>query len=298
MLRRSLLLPLVLGPVALSSMALFPGKNCLAAPARAGTAPLRVVTSFSVLADMVRQLAGNNATVDSLVGPGGDVHEYEPHPSDLEKLARADVVVVNGLGLDRWMNRLIQASGTKAPVIVAGAAVIPRQLPGGITDPHAWQNPQNGILYVKAIAAGLAPFGMALNTEAYIAQIRALDQWCAQQFATIPAARRRIVTSHDAFGYYAARYGLQIMPVRGVENAEPSAQEFAALATRLRAAHGEVVFLENLTNPALLQSLAAETGARVGGTLYADSLSPPDGPAANYLAMIRYNTQTIVTALR
>ncbi len=267
-------------------------------PVRAENRPLRIVASFSVLADMVRNLVGDTASVDSIVALGGDVHEYEPRPSDLEKLARADAVVLNGLGLDRWMNRLVEASGSKARVIVAGAAVVPRQLPGGITDPHAWQNPLNGILYVQAIAAGLSQVpGITARASAYIARIRALDQWCLSQFAGVPVAQRHIVTSHDAFGYYAARYGLQILPVRGIEDAEPSAEEFAALATRLRAARGEVVFLENLTNPALLQSLANETGARIGGTLYADSLSRPDGPAGSYLAMVRYNTQTIVSAL-
>lgn len=267
-------------------------------PVRAETRPLRIVASFSVLADMVRNLVGDAASVDSIVALGGDVHEYEPRPSDLEKLARADAVVLNGLGLDRWMNRLVEASGSKAKVIVAGAAVVPRQLPGGITDPHAWQNPLNGILYVQAIAAGLPQVpGIGARAAAYIAQIRALDQYCLSQFASVHLARRHIVTSHDALGYYAARYGLQILPVRGIEDAEPSAEEFAALATRLRAAHGEVVFLENLTNPALLQSLASETGARIGGTLYADSLSRPDGPAGSYLAMVRYNTDTIVNAL-
>ncbi len=271
-------------------------------PARA-VAPLRVVASFSVLADMVRQIGGAGVIVDSIVGIGGDVHEYEAKPSDLGKLAAADLIVLNGLGLDNWMKRLIQASGSKALVIVAGAAVAPRALPGGITDPHAWHNPANGVLYARAIAAGLLILpsvdqaAVQRNAAQFIAAIEATDRWCAAQFAAIPADRRQIVTSHDAFGYYAARYGLVIHPVRGVDNAEPSAAAFAGLVKRLQGVKG-VVFLEIMTNPSLLTALAQETGAKIGGSLYADSLSAPDGPAGNYLAMIRYNTNTIIAGLK
>ena len=285
-------------------------RSLLAAPllallpkGRAARPPLRIVASFSVLADLVRQVAGDQALVESIVGPGGDVHEYEPRPSDLEKLARADLIVLNGLTLDDWMRKLITASGSQAPVVVAGARVVPRQLPGGITDPHGWHDPENALLYVEAIAAALARIpgldqpAIAARAAAYGAQIRALEQSCAALYAPIPPARRRLVTSHDAFGYYAARFGLTIVPVRGVEDAEPSAQQMAALATRLKSFQGAPVFLENLTNPALLRALAAESGARIGGTLYADSLSAPDGPAGSYLAMIRFNTETIVRAL-
>ena len=270
---------------------------CCVRPAVArGAVP--VVASFSVLADIARAIGGDQLSVASLVAIGGDVHEYEAKPSDLAKIGDAAVIVVNGLGLDPWVGRLIGASGSTAPVIVASAKVTPRRLPGGITDPHAWQDPRNGILYAQAIAAGLAGRVLASRLAAYILALEALDHWCAAQFATVPPARRQIVTSHDAFGYYAARYGLIIHPVRGVENAEPSADEFAALVTRLQQAKGSVVFLENMTNPALLQSLAEETGAKIGGSLYADSLSAPGGPAASYIDMIRYNTNTIVAALR
>ena len=282
----------------LTAPLLLPGLRARAAAA------LHVVASFSVLADMVRQIVGDQAIVDEIVAIGGDVHEYEARPGDLDKIARAGLIVVNGLGLDRWIGRLIVASGSSALVVVAGCQVSPRQLPGGVTDPHAWQNPQNGILYAKAIEAavlqapGVDRAAIARQAQGYIAAIGALDRWCATEFATIPLSRRQIVTSHDAFGYYSARYGLTIHPVRGVENAEPSAAEFAALITRLRQQKGSVVFLENMTNPALLQSLAQETGTLIGGSLYADSLSAPGGPAATYIDMIRYNTLTIVHALR
>jgi len=266
--------------------------------------PLRGLASFSVLADMLRQVAGGEIGVDTLVSIGGNVHEHESRPSDLNKIARADLIIVNGLGLDRWIDRLIAASGFNAPVITAGAAVTPRRLPGGITDPHAWHNPENGVLYVKQIEAGLLslqgldPAVIRRHATAYIAEIENTDRWCAAQFAAIPPARRTIVTSHDAFGYFAAQYGLTIVPVRGIEDSEPSASEFASLVTRLKQHRGSVVFLENMTNPSLLTSLSQETGARIGGTLYADSLSAESGPAPTYLDMVRYNTTTIVNALR
>jgi zinc/manganese transport system substrate-binding protein len=275
----------------------------LATPAYA-SAPLPVVATFSILADMTREVAGPAAAVRTLVPPDGDVHVYEPRPSDLLAIRGAALVVTNGLGLEGWLTRLLPASGTKARVVVAAEAVTPRQMDEGL-DPHAWQDPRNGILYVRAIADGLAAVApdqaaaIRARADAYARRIAEMDAWIAEQIATVPPAERRILTSHDAFFYFGARYGIAFIGVQGIDTeSEPSAADIAALVRQVRATGVKAVFVENMANPALIRTVARESGVALGPAVYSDALSPPGGPADTYLKMFRHNVTQFVKAMR
>jgi zinc/manganese transport system substrate-binding protein len=283
---------------------LLAGLAAVPVAARAAAPKLRVVASFSILSDMVHQLG---APVDTLVGPDQDVHIYEPRPKDLRRLATANLLVRNGLGLEGWMDRLAGASGFKGPVVVAAADVAPRTIKEGgaiATDPHAWQDPRNGALYITAIAEGLVtadPANEALYRAAANstrAAILATDAWIAQKLAPIPPGRRRIITKHDAFGYYGARYGIEFLAPEGISTEfEPSAKAIAALVAQIRRENIRAVFIENMTSPRMARMLARETGAVLGGTVYSDALSQPGGPAATYLDMLRHNTALFAAAM-
>lgn len=270
--------------------------------------PLRAVASMSILADLVRQVGGGAVSVTSLVPPDGDAHVYQPKPADLRAVLQAKLLVENGLGLEGWMQRLTGAGGFTGTRVVAAQAVTPRTLTEGgatATDPHAWQDPRNGVLYVRAIAAGLIQAdpdrAEAYRSAAarYSATIEATDAWIQQQFAPIPPADRRIITTHDAFGYYGARYGIELLSAEGLSTeAEPSAHAIAALVAQIRREKVRAVFLENMTDPRLARMLARETGAALGGTVYSDALSPPNGPAATYVAMLRHNTTLFAAAMQ
>ncbi len=274
-----------------------------AAPARAAAA-LPVVASFSILADMTHEIGGPAVSVRSLVPPDGDPHVYEPRPSDLIAIRGAALVVTNGLGLEGWLDRLLPASGTKARVVVAAAAVTPRQLGAGL-DPHAWQDPRNGILYVRAIADGLARVApdqataIRARADEYVRRIADTDTWIEKQVDQVPPERRRILTSHDAFAYFGARYGIAFIGVQGIDTeSEPSAAAIAALLRQIRAEGIAAVFVENMTNPGLARMVARESGAVLGPAVYSDALSPPGGPADTYVKMLRHNTALFVQAMR
>jgi zinc/manganese transport system substrate-binding protein len=289
--RRSFLAALGLAPVA----------------ARAAN-PLRVVASFSILADLTRQVGGEAISVEALVGPDGDAHEYDPRPRDLRTVMAAGLLVRNGLGLEGWMDRLTGAAAFKGKVVVAAEKVTARTMKedsGAIaTDPHAWQDPRNAVLYVQAIADGLAfadPAGAATYRAAaarYAAQIMQADAWIEAKLASIPVDRRRIITTHDAFGYYGARYEVEFLSAEGISTEfEPSAKKIAALVAQIKREKVRAVFIENMTSPRMAQMLANETGAVLGGTVYSDALSPPGGPAATYLDMLRHNTTLFADAM-
>jgi zinc/manganese transport system substrate-binding protein len=270
---------------------------------------LRVVASFSILGDLTRQVGGDAVAVETLVGADGDVHVYEPRPKDLRTLMAARVLVRNGLGLEGWMDRLTGAAGFKGSVVVASDKVTPRTMKeaGGAiaTDPHAWQDPGNAILYVRAIADGLAsadPANAAAyrdSAERYVARIAQAGAWIEATLAPIPADQRRIITTHDAFGYYGARYGVEFLAAEGISTEfEPSAKAIAALVAQIKREKVRAVFIENMTSPRMAQMLARETGATLGGTVYSDALSPAGGPAASYLDMLHHNTTLFAAAMR
>jgi zinc/manganese transport system substrate-binding protein len=280
--------------------------NLLALPAlAAGEIP--VVTSISILSDMVRNVGGVHVAVTELIGPDADAHAFEPSPADAKALAGAKLVVVNGLGLEGWLDRLIAASGYRGPVVVASQGVVPREMAEDgdtVSDPHAWQDLANGKLYVESIARGLAATDpahaadYAANARSYLREIAAADGWVRAGLGKVPAAQRKVVSSHDAFGYFGAAYAVEFAAAQGIsEDAEPSAADLKQTIDQIRAEHIKVLFLENALSPRLIEQIARETGAAVGGTLYADALSPPGGPADTYLNMFRHNVPLLRDAM-
>lgn len=306
--------------------------------------PLKVVASFSILGDIVREVGGADVSVTTLVGPDGDAHGYEPTPGDARKLAEARVLIVNGLDFETWLPRLTKASGFSGQTVTASKGVKPRAFGsqgeghGGTdghddhdhdhdhgqdhdhdhdddhkhghhhhhgADPHAWQNLANGVIYARNVADGLAAADPAhaqayrQRADAYIARLNALDASVRKAFDAIAADRRKVVTSHDAFGYFGDAYGVTFIPAMGVStDAEPSAREVAAIIEQVRREKVPAVFVENISSPKLVQQIARETGAKVGGTLYSDALSKPGQPGATYLEMFEWNARQLATALQ
>jgi len=285
----------------------------LAASAAAQPAPKpRVVATFSILADLVRAVGGDRVEAVALVGPGADAHSFAPKPADAQALARASLVVVNGLGFDAWADRLVRTAGYKGAVVVASAGVAPRKAGDdhhdhghADIDPHAWQNPANVKLYVANIRDALVradPAGAdayAARAGNYLARIDALNAEISALFAPIPKERRRVATSHEAFGYFGEAFGVEFAAAQGVSGeGDVSARRLGALIRQIRTQKIPAVFIENLSDPRLAERIAAETGARVGGALYPDALTGPEGPAATWLDLMRANARTIAAALR
>jgi zinc/manganese transport system substrate-binding protein len=289
----------------------------LVAPAAAQEAqPIPVVASFSILGDLVKNVGGNRITVSTLVGPDGDAHVFQPAPADAKKVAAAKVVFVNGLGFEGWMERLVKASGTKAQMVTASTGVQSRQMEEGdeghakgahsheITDPHAWQSVGNAKLYVANIRDGLIaadPEGKATyeaNASAYLAKLDQLEAQVKATITGIPAERRRIITSHDAFGYFGAAYGMEFIAPQGVSTeAEASAKDVARIIRQIKTQKIPAVFMENISDPRLVKRIAAETDAKIGGTVYSDALSDDKGPASTYIDMMQNNIRELSAAL-
>ncbi len=280
---------------------------------------LKVVTTFTILGDMLKNVGGEHIALGTLVGPDGDAHVYEPTPADARALAGADLVIVNGLGFEGWIDRLVKASGYKGPVVVASAGIDALKTEDahdehddhgkaekdedhhhGELDPHAWQDLANGRLYVANIARALVAADPAhaddyrRRAEAYDHKLVALDREIRSRLEAVPADRRKVITSHDAFQYFGRAYGIDFhAPVGLSTESEPSAGEVAALVRQMRSERIRALFVENITDPRLVQQLAREAGAVIGGTLYSDSLSGPTGPAPTYLDMFRHNASEI-----
>lgn len=286
----------------------------------------RVVASFSLLADMVREVAPPDFEVSALVGPDADAHVFEPRPADGRRLAEADLVVVNGLGFEGWMERLVRASGYRGTVVVASRGIAPRrggghgkaagghgpdhdhgpgQAHGHGPDPHAWQDLANARRYVGNLADAMATrwptreAQVRARAAGYLGRIERLDAQVRQWLGVVPRAERRVITSHDAFGYFAAAYELDFLAPRGWStSSEPSAAAVASLVRQIREQRVRALFLENISDARLIERIARETGARVGGTLYSDALSRPEGPAGTYLKLFEHNARSLADALR
>lgn len=268
---------------------------------------LPVVATFSILADFARNVGGERIEVTALVGPNGDTHVYQPKPADAKELVAARLILVNGLGLEGWIDRLIKASGAKAPVVIATKGISPQHMrEGGRVglDPHAWQSIANAKIYVANIRDGLIaadPEGEAAyraNAENYLAKLDALEKEVKAEIAKIPPKQREIITTHDAFGYFGTAYGFHFIAPEGVSTeTEASARDVAKIIRQIKAEKIPAVFLENVTDPRLVRSIAAESGAKVGGTLYSDALSPANGPASTYIDMMRNNIRELSAAL-
>lgn len=288
-------------------------------------AELDIVASFSIIGDFARNVGGDRVAITTLVGPDGDAHVYEPRPADAAALQRADVILVNGLGFEGFIGRLVEASGAKAPVVEVSQGITPLKASEdehhheaggheghdhaghhhhGEFDPHAWQSVRNAEIYVKNIADAFCKADKAgcpiytANAAAYTAKLADLDKEVRDAIGAIPAGRRTIITSHDAFGYFERDYGLRFIAPEGVSTeSEASASDVAKLIEQVKEDKASAIFLENITNPRLIEQIATETGLKVGGTLYSDALSGKDGPASTYVDLFRYNIRTLKAAI-
>ena len=270
--------------------------------------PLKVVASFSVLADLVRSVGGERIKLTTLVGPGGDAHVYTPTPADAQTVASASLLITNGLGFEGWLPRLVASTGNRATVVEATNGIRPRKAESergrDSIDPHAWQSVANAKVYVGNIRDALVaadPAGAgayAANASAYLKQLDQLDGEIREAVAKIPPARRQVVSTHDAFGYFADAYAITFVAPQGVStDTEPTAKDIAAIIMLVRAARIPAVFLEKLGDVRLIGRIASETGARIGGTLYSDSLTPAGGEAPTYIEMMKHNIRELTRAL-
>ncbi len=282
-------------------------------PARAQD-KLNVVATFSILGDFAKNVGGDRVNVTTLVGANSDTHVYTPTPSDAKKITDAKLVIVNGLGLEGWLPRLVKSSGGKAVTVVATKGLAPRKIEAGETlsqdrdtgsaDPHAWQSVVNAKTYVANIRDALIaadPAGTDAyksNAAAYLSKLDTLDAEVREAVAKIPPERRSVISTHDAFGYFADAYGVKFIAPQGVSTeSEPSARDIAAIITQIKKQKIPAVFLENVSDPRLMQRIASETGAKIGGTLYSDSLTDEKGPAPTYIDMVRHNIKALTNAL-
>ena len=273
----------------------------------ATAAPIEAVASFSILGDMVQVVGGDRVHVTTIVGPNADTHAYEPKPSDAAAVAKAQIFFVNGLGFEGWMDRFVQSTGYKGPLIVTSDGVKSHTMVDDgetVSVPLAWQSLQNGILYVENITKGLCAVDAdgcttyQTNAKAYEAQIGALDAAVKAQIATVPEAKRKVITTHDAFLYFGGEYGVTFLAPEGIStDAEPSAAGVAKLITQIRAEGVSALFIENMSDGRLIQQIASETGVKMGGELYADALSEPSQPAPTYLDMFKHNISLLIPAM-
>jgi zinc/manganese transport system substrate-binding protein len=276
---------------------------------------LPVVATFSILGDLVKNVGGERITLTTLVGPDGDAHVYSATPADAKNVADAKVVFINGLGYEGWMDRLVKASGTKAPLVTATRGIKTQRMAGSDShghghshaesDPHAWQSVANVRVYVTNIRDGLIkadPAGKIeyeSNAKACLEKLDMLEKEIRTAIGSIPKARRKVITSHDAFAYFRAAYGIDFVAPQGVSTeSEASAQDLARIIRQIKAQKIPAVFLENVSDPRLVRRIADETGARIGGTLYSDALSDENGPAASYIEMMRHNLRQFAEALK
>ena len=267
----------------------------------------QVVTSFSILADLTHAVGGEHIELTNLVGPDEDAHVFEPSPEHARTLLQADLIIANGLGFEPWLERLLASSEARGRRIDASQGVLPLWLEEDgekVADPHAWQSLSNAEIYVRNITQALSQLdpehaaAYAANRDAYLARLHSLLKTANARIADLPASQRKVVTSHDAFGYLGQAWQLQFIAPQGLStHDEPSAAEVAALIRQLRSEGVRAVFVENIRDPRLVRQIADEAGARVGGTLYSDALAS-QGPASTYLGMFQHNLDTLLAALK
>ena len=275
---------------------------------------INVVASFSILGDLVQQVGGEHISVSTLVGPNGDAHVYQPTPQDTIRLTKSQLFVVNGLGFEGWMERLVSASHYKGKVITASQSIKPQTFtdtddnkaaPHAAQDPHAWHSIPNAVQYVHNIADGLSQIDpehkveYQANAGNYIQRLEQLDKSLLAEFAAIPADKRKMITSHDAFGYLSARYQITTIAPQGMSTeSEASASDVAKIIKQIRKEKIKALFVENISDPRLMQQISKETGVNPGKELFSDALSDKSGPASTYLDMMHYNTTQILSALK
>lgn len=277
--------------------------------------PVRVVASFSILGDWVRAVGGDRVAVDVLVGPGADAHVFQPTPLHARQVGQAQAVFSVGMGFEGWLGRLLKSAAYRGhQVVVSQGIEVLRNQPAkghdhahnhGATDPHAWQSVKQTLVMVGRVADGLCRADAAgcdtyrANAARYAGQLRELDAEIRAAWAAVPAAQRKVITSHDAFGYYARDYGVRFLAAQGVSTeSEASAQGVARLVRQIRQEKVKALFVESIADPRLMEQIARETGVKPSGALFSDSLSPAGGPAATYIDLMRHNTRALVTAAR
>lgn len=266
-------------------------------------APLQVIASFSILGDLAAEVGGDHVEVTTLVGPNGDAHVYEPTPADARATVAADLVIVNGLGFEGWLERLVEASGYSGPVAISSDGVKPLRLEG-TADPHTWQSIENAKTYVQNILTALCAADAnncadyQANAGAYVEELKALDASIKAGFAAIADEKRKVITTHDAFGYFAQAYGIAFLAPQGAStDSEASAADVASLIEQIRREGVTALFVENISDPRLIEQIGRETSAQLGGELYSDALSEPDGPAPTYLEMMWHNANLLQRAM-
>jgi zinc/manganese transport system substrate-binding protein len=289
-------------------VALISAGSLLSTPDAAHARQIHAIATFSVLGDVVKEIGGDKVDVTVLVGPDRSPHTFEPSPRDAANLKSSDLVFVSGFGLEGWLDRFITASGYTGKVVTAsnGISTVDRERRGSMSrDPHVWNNPLNVVVWAGNIRSALAEADpedatqFSANAERYIKQLQALDADARAAIGSIPAARRKVLTSHDAFGYFANAYGVKFMAPQGLSTAsEASAKDVGEIVRQIKAQDIKVYFIENADDPRLVQSIAEQTGAKPGGELYPEALSAPDGPAPTYLKMFRYNLDELVAAMK
>jgi zinc/manganese transport system substrate-binding protein len=281
-------------------------------PANARADKIPVVATFSVIADMVTQVAEDRVHLTTIVGPDGDSELYRPTMADAKTVAEAKIVFMNGINdeFEPWLEPLLkQAKFAGAKVVVSrGAKTISaseENTPSGKPKPaeldqHAWLDPKNGIIYVNNIAEALAKYDpenaapYRARAAAYVDDLKALDTWAKAEMAAIPPAKRRIISSHDSLEYLAKAYNITLISVNGwTNNAEPSAAELARLTQQIKKERVHALFLDSITDPRVMQRIGQEAGISVGDTLYGDALSKPGGPAGTYVKMIRHDIEAL-----
>ena len=320
--RRSCSILLALGLAIIASL---PTMTPVAAQTPTTEGPLQVVASFSILGDLVKNVGGDAVEVTTLIGPGVDAHTYDPAPADLVVLSKADVIFENGLGFEPWLDRFFASAQPSGARVVVTEGITPREAGAdehageaqleedgahehGQFDPHVWHDVANAIVMVGNIRDALVAADPAraelyeANAAAYIAELKALDASIREQVGTLPPERRKLVTSHDTFGYFAEAYGFEVLGTAlgsiSTEAGDPSARDIATLITEIEDAGVPAIFAENVANPDLMESIAAEAGVALAPTLYTDALGPQGSPGATYIGMMQSNVTTIVDALR
>lgn len=263
-----------------------------------------VIASFSIIADLAKNVAGDAIEVQTLIPQGADAHTYEPTPADAKRVAQARVILANGLAFETWLPKLVKASRNRAWVVEVSKDVKPIIAQDGMPDPHAWQDVKNAILYVQAIRDALLiadpqnEVTYRKNAEHYIAELIELDAWTRAQIAAIPEDERRAITSHNALGYFAKAYGITFIPAQGISTeGEITAKTMAALIDQLRAQSVKAIFLENMGNPRVIEQLARDGNTAIGGQLFSDSFGDKNGSIKDYISMIKHNVNTIVSGI-
>lgn len=267
---------------------------------------IQVLASASMFADMAANIGGDKVTVGSIVPIGGDPHLYDPSPSDAQKVVDADLILVNGLTFEGWIQKLIKNSGTKADVktITEGIAAIGSEDYANAFDPHAWMAADNGLIYIENIRDALqklAPEHTAYfqsNYEAYKAEIEATHLYIKEKISRIPEAQRVLITSHDAFAYFGKTYGMELNAIKGISTEEQTqTSDIMRVSQVIRTSKVPAIFIESTINPKMIQQIAKDNGVKVGGELYADSLGPEGSEGDTYIKMLRHNTDVIFKAL-